>query len=51
MKNKYIIVGAGLSSLQAATILAEHDQEFVILEATERIGGRVRTLTIGDALI
>lgn len=45
--HRFVIVGAGLSGLQAAVILAEQNQDFIILEAGPRIGGRVYTLTIG----
>ena len=38
---RYVIVGAGISALQAALILAQHGQSFIILEASERIGGRI----------
>lgn len=47
---KYIIVGAGISALQAALILAENHQDFVILEASERFGGRICSLTLGEGL-
>lgn len=49
--HRFVVVGAGISGLQAASILAEQQQDFVILEADARIGGRICTLTIGDALI
>lgn len=31
---KYAIIGGGISALQAALILAEHGQSFIILEAS-----------------
>lgn len=49
--NRFVVVGAGISGLQAAAILAEHHQDFVVLEADNRIGGRICTTTIGAALI
>lgn len=47
---KFIIVGAGISGLQAAINLAEMGQQFIVLEAQNRIGGRICTLTIAQAL-
>lgn len=38
------IIGAGVAGLEAARILREHEVDFVLLEARERIGGRVFTL-------
>lgn len=36
-----VIVGGGLSGLAAAKELAENDKSFVVLEARDRVGGRV----------
>lgn len=35
------ILGAGVAGLEAARILHEHDIDFIVLEARERIGGRI----------
>ena len=35
------IIGAGVSGLRCATVLLEHDYEVTIIEARDRIGGRV----------
>lgn len=37
------IIGGGLAGLTAASRLAEAGERFVVLEATDRVGGRVRT--------
>ncbi|WP_406944158.1 flavin monoamine oxidase family protein [Halobacillus sp. SY10] len=41
MKNPVVIVGAGLSGLRAASLLAAQGVECKVLEARDRIGGRV----------
>lgn len=38
-----MIVGAGLAGLAAARTLATHGTDFVVLEASDEVGGRVRT--------
>ena len=42
MKNP-IIIGAGVAGLVAAIELEKHGYSPIILEATDRIGGRVKT--------
>jgi monoamine oxidase len=39
-----IIVGGGICGLAAATALLEHGNRVTILEATDRLGGRIHTL-------
>ena len=39
-----IILGAGLSGLYAAHLLAEQGQDVIVLEAADRIGGRMHTI-------
>jgi monoamine oxidase len=41
---KIIVVGAGLSGLQSALLLEQLGHEVVVLEARQRVGGRVLTL-------
>lgn len=45
---KVIVVGAGISGLRAAAVLKRHGCEVVILEARDRIGGRILTSRNGD---
>jgi monoamine oxidase len=46
MKNPIVIVGAGLAGLRAASLLTAQGIKCKVLEARERIGGRV--LSISD---
>ncbi len=43
------IIGAGLAGLSAARTLVEHGVEVEIFEATDRLGGRARTVHVPDA--
>ncbi|KAM3074554.1 hypothetical protein ACMFMG_007984 [Clarireedia jacksonii] len=43
---KICIVGAGLSGLRCADILLQHGFDITILEARDRIGGRVHQITL-----
>ncbi|KAJ5809188.1 uncharacterized protein N7503_001406 [Penicillium pulvis] len=45
---KVIVVGAGISGLRAAAVLQRHGCEVVVLEARDRIGGRILTSRNGD---
>jgi monoamine oxidase len=44
MKEKIIVIGGGVSGLMAAKELADKGFEVIILEANERLGGRINTL-------
>ncbi|SHR61715.1 monoamine oxidase [Mycobacteroides abscessus subsp. abscessus] len=46
-----VIVGAGLSGLAAGWELRKHGKSFAILEAQNRVGGRVLTITHEDSTI
>jgi monoamine oxidase len=50
MKTHTVIVGAGYSGIAAARILHLQNTEFILLEARDRIGGRVYTRQFGNDL-
>ncbi|MCL6217265.1 flavin monoamine oxidase family protein [Zunongwangia pacifica] len=41
---KIVIVGAGLSGLTLGYLLSKHNVEVLILEASDRVGGRIQTI-------
>ena len=46
---KIVIIGAGISGIAAGSYLASSGfTDFVILEATERIGGRIHSIDLGE---
>ena len=46
-----IIVGAGISGLNCARILHRAGRRILVLEATDRIGGRVATDTVNGVRV
>lgn len=44
-----IVIGAGIAGLEAASVLQENNQNVLILEARNRVGGRIETTTMGNA--
>ena len=50
MKKKIVIVGAGASGITAALALADQN-EIYVLEARDRIGGRIQHISAGEEII
>lgn len=44
MRTQVIIIGGGVAGLNVARILTEAEIPFVLLEARDRLGGRVDTV-------
>lgn len=44
----FLVVGAGLAGLEVATELRNHEASVIVLEARDRVGGRVLTGTEGE---
>lgn len=51
MSDPVVIVGAGLSGLTAAKILHDRGVEVIVVEASDKVGGRVRTDEIDGFLL
>src|SRR5581483_2123800 len=47
---RVLVMGAGLAGLTAAYRLRQQRHEVLVLEARERVGGRVHTVTLGNRL-
>ncbi|OUS33479.1 amine oxidase [Rhodobacterales bacterium 56_14_T64] len=47
MKTETLIIGGGLAGLSLASQLAEQQQDFLLVEARDRLGGRILTEHIG----
>ena len=43
-----VVVGAGLAGIAATWALEQHGYECVLLESSDRIGGRMKTTTLGE---
>jgi monoamine oxidase len=46
-----VVIGAGSAGLYAAKTLIGHGYDVLIIEATDRIGGRVKSQTLGDVRV
>lgn len=46
-----VILGAGIAGLTAARALAERGHRVVVLEASQRVGGRIHSVHSGDTVI
>lgn len=46
-----VVVGAGIAGLAAARVLADNGVEVVVLEARDRIGGRILTVPLAGAAV
>src|SRR5271168_1922510 len=51
INNDVVVVGAGMAGLTAARTLAEAGLKVLVVEAQDRIGGRIWTRHIGDEAI
>lgn len=47
-KKRVVVIGAGISGLTAAYLLSKDKYDVVVLEARERLGGRIDTHFIGE---
>lgn len=43
-----VVIGGGLAGLHAATLLEAKGMKVQLLEASDRVGGRLRTMQVGD---
>lgn len=48
VKEKVIVIGAGISGLSAASLLHQKGYEVIVLEAQDHIGGRISTEEMFD---
>ncbi|MBL9207990.1 MAG: FAD-dependent oxidoreductase [Opitutaceae bacterium] len=51
MKHTIAIVGAGISGLLTARVLAERGASVIVLEKSRGVGGRMATKRVGDAVV
>jgi monoamine oxidase len=51
VENDVLVIGAGMAGLTAARALAEAGMKVLVVEAQERIGGRILTRHVGDEAI
>ena len=46
-----VVIGAGMAGLSCARVLAEAGLRVTVLEASERVGGRIRTVRDGEVVV
>lgn len=51
MRADVVVVGAGLAGLQCARTLTESGRDVLVLEASDRVGGRIRTDRVDGFLV
>jgi polyamine oxidase len=51
MDTDFVVVGAGVAGLAAARELVRRGSKVVVLEARNRIGGRIQTATVGGEIV
>ena len=49
--DEVLVIGAGMAGLSCARVLAEAGLHVTILETSDRVGGRMRTVLDGDAVV
>ena len=49
--HEVIVIGAGMAGLEAASVLKANNVDVMILEARDRVGGRLQTATMDGAYI
>ena len=49
--SRTVVIGAGFAGLAAACELADRGHDVLVLEARDRVGGRVWSERLGDAVI